>query len=142
MNEATANEHNEEQGQEQKARPEQKAKPEQKERFYCIKVAPMRDKMDIPVPIVQAGNKRIKHPRIQLKRGSWVPVPEGAVEVLEHSKFAVWTNVEGEDRKVKTMRIRYPLEGKMEITEKGYRALRQKALKGEITEADIAPYKI
>jgi hypothetical protein len=121
----------------------------QKERFFCVKVAPARDKNDIPVPVVQVGSKAFKGQRLQLKRGSWVPAREGEVSVLENSKYMVWQNIQGEDRKVGTERIRFPLEGKIEITEEGYKVLRKKALvgkgagkDGDITEAEIQQYRV
>ena len=102
----------------------------------------MRDKFDIPQPVVTVGNKVKKWPRMQLQRGMWIPVPQAVVYVLEQTKYPVSIPVEGMDRKDIQMRIRFPLDGKQEITKEGFYELRKIALKQKLTESEIAPYRV
>lgn len=123
---------------------EVKAAPEPQERYFVVMVAPMRDKMDIPNPVITVGNKAIKGPRIQIKRQSWIPMTGSYVQTLEHAKYTIWRPVEGEDRKVPEYRTRFPLEDKIEITKEGFVALREKLLKEKVDlkETDISQYRV
>ena len=110
------------------------------QKFYIIQFPAGRAELGDP-PRVPVNTPNYKAPQ-GVARSTPLPVPQEVVEAFDHAQYTDYKNVEGQSRKVGEQRHRYPYSRICEISEEGYIVLREKALKGEITEEDYLPYKI
>lgn len=101
--------------------------------FAIIKLAGRQGNQDQdPVPVF------CNEDRNWIKRGVWVPVTRGQVEVLRNSTYPVYSNEPGEDkRKTESMVERFPFSIAKWVTADGYRRLKALASKRELTQAEI-----
>jgi hypothetical protein len=82
-----------------------------------------------------------------LQRGKLVPVPMEVTHALDNSRFPVYAEPDDENESIEGRKVkigeqhRYPYETIARITEPDYMKLRAIALKRDLKDAEVEPYR-
>lgn len=103
------------------------------EEYFLVQVDPKQNDEEVEdVPVALHGELSL------LRRGKWVPVTRGQLEVLEHAVYPKYKFNQVE-HKVEYVgdHHRYPYRGPHPLTFEQYTKLRKMAMKGDIPESEV-----